>query len=122
MASVRRVVARWAPQLSLAEPEASLLQAAHIIDDRAPLGAATMVNGIALCAIHHLAYYRNLLGIDPRGVVHIALRLLDEIDGPMLRSGLQSSTAPRSSSRGAATSGQTAERLLLRFERFSAAA
>ncbi len=69
--------------------EATLLQAAHIIDDRDARGVATVVNGIALCAIHHLAYDRNLLGIDPGGVVHIARRLLDEIDGPMLRSGLQ---------------------------------
>lgn len=68
--------------------EASLLQAAHIVDDRDPQGNATIVNGIALCAIHHLAYDRNLLGIDPRGVVHIARRLLDEHDGPMLRDGL----------------------------------
>jgi putative restriction endonuclease len=43
----------------------------------------------ALCAIHHLAYDRNLLGIDPGGVVHITRRLPDEIDGPMLRTGLQ---------------------------------
>ncbi len=69
--------------------EATLLQAAHIVDDRDPRGTAIVINGIALCAIHHLAYDRNLLGIDPRGVVHIARRLLDEIDGPMLRSGLQ---------------------------------
>lgn len=69
--------------------EATLLQAAHIIDDRDPRGVATIVNGIALCAIHHLAYDRNLLGIDPRGVVHIARRLLDEHDGPMLSSGIQ---------------------------------
>ena len=48
-----------------------------------------MVNGIAMCAIHHLAYDRNLLGIDPRGIVHIADKLLREIDGPMLRAGLQ---------------------------------
>jgi putative restriction endonuclease len=48
-----------------------------------------VVNGIAMCAIHHLAYDRNLMGIDPRGVVHIAERLLHEQDGPMLRSGLQ---------------------------------
>lgn len=48
-----------------------------------------MVNGKALCAIHHLAYDRNLLGIDPIGVVHIAGRLLNEIDGPMLTTGLQ---------------------------------
>jgi putative restriction endonuclease len=44
---------------------------------------------LALCAIHHLAFDRNLLGIDPGGVVHIADRLLREIDGPMLRTGLQ---------------------------------
>jgi putative restriction endonuclease len=69
--------------------EATLLQAAHIIDDRDPRGVATIANGIALCAIHHLAYDRNLLGIDPRGVVHIARRLLDEHDGPMLSSGIQ---------------------------------
>jgi len=69
--------------------EATLLQAAHIINDLDPRGVATIVNGISLCAIHHLAYDRNLLGIDPGGVVHIARRLLNEIDGPMLRSGLQ---------------------------------
>ncbi len=69
--------------------EASLLQAAHIVEDRDPLGGATVVNGLALCAIHHLAYDRNLLGIDPDGVVHMQARLLDEIDGPMLTNGLQ---------------------------------
>jgi putative restriction endonuclease len=69
--------------------EATLLQAAHIIDDRNPWGNATVINGIALCAIHHLAYDRNLMGIDPDGVVHIAERLLKEIDGPMLQNGLQ---------------------------------
>ncbi len=69
--------------------EASLLQAAHILDDRHEHGAATVENGISLCAIHHLAYDRNLLGIDPGGVVHISRRLLDDTDGPMLRQGLQ---------------------------------
>lgn len=69
--------------------ERQLVQAAHIIEDRSPEGIAAVVNGIALCAIHHLAYDRNLLGIDPSGVVHIAGRLLAEIDGPMLRAGLQ---------------------------------
>ena len=69
--------------------EAALLQAAHIVEDRERSGIATIVNGIALCAIHHLAYDRNLMGIDPDGVVHIARRLLEEQDGPMLSSGLQ---------------------------------
>jgi putative restriction endonuclease len=69
--------------------EAALLQAAHIVDDRDPRGGATVDNGISLCAIHHLAYDRNLLGIDPKGIVHIASRLLEETDGPMLSQGLQ---------------------------------
>lgn len=69
--------------------ERALVQAAHIVEDATPEGVAAVVNGLALCAIHHLAYDRNLLGIDPAGIVHIARRLRDEHDGPMLRTGLQ---------------------------------
>jgi putative restriction endonuclease len=69
--------------------ERELVQAAHIVPDIEPEGIAAVVNGLALCAIHHLAFDRNLLGIDPTGVVHIADRLLREIDGPMLTTGLQ---------------------------------
>jgi putative restriction endonuclease len=69
--------------------ERALVQAAHIVPDTDPEGIAAVVNGLALCAIHHLAFDRNLLGIDPGGVVHIADRLLHEINGPMLTTGLQ---------------------------------
>ena len=69
--------------------EAELVQAAHIVEDADERGIAAVVNGLALCAIHHLAYDRNLMGIAPDGVVHIARRLRDERDGPMLREGLQ---------------------------------
>jgi putative restriction endonuclease len=72
---------------ALREPE--LIEASHIVRDVDPHGVAAVVNGIALCAIHHLAYDRNLLGIDPGGLVHIGRRLLEEQDGPMLRGGLQ---------------------------------
>jgi putative restriction endonuclease len=69
--------------------ERALVQAAHIVPDADPAGIAAVVNGLALCAIHHLAFDRNLLGIDPGGIVHIADRLLREVDGPMLKAGLQ---------------------------------
>jgi putative restriction endonuclease len=69
--------------------ERALVQAAHIVPDPEPEGIAAVVNGMALCAIHHLAFDRNLLGVDPDGVIHIASRLLHETDGPMLRTGLQ---------------------------------
>lgn len=66
-----------------------LLDAAHIIADSDPLGLPVIQNGMALCKIHHAAYDRNILGIRPDYVVEIHQRLLDEIDGPMLRHGLQ---------------------------------
>jgi len=66
-----------------------LLDAAHIIGDREEHGIAAVTNGLALCKIHHAAYDRNILGIRPDYVVEVHGRLLDEIDGPMLRYGLQ---------------------------------
>jgi putative restriction endonuclease len=46
-------------------------------------------NGLALCKIHHAAYDQRILGIRPDYVIEIHQRLLDELDGPMLRYGLQ---------------------------------
>ena len=66
-----------------------LLDAAHIIRDRDERGFAHVTNGLALCKLHHAAYDRNLLGIRPDFRVAINHRLLEEIDGPMLRHGLQ---------------------------------
>ncbi|MFN8159731.1 MAG: HNH endonuclease [Solirubrobacterales bacterium] len=53
-----------------------LIEASHIVRDADPAGIAAVVNGIALCAIHHLAYDRNLLGIDPSSLIHIGPQLL----------------------------------------------
>ena len=66
-----------------------LLDAAHIIADSDISGFAQVSNGLALCKIHHAAYDRNLLGITPDYEVRIDKDLLNEIDGPMLRHGLQ---------------------------------
>ncbi|NLT26514.1 MAG: restriction endonuclease [Microbacteriaceae bacterium] len=71
----------------LRHPE--LLDAAHIVRDRDEHGFAHVTNGLALCKIHHAAYDRDLLGIRPDYHVAVNHRLLDEIDGPMLRHGLQ---------------------------------
>lgn len=70
--------------------ERELVEASHIVRDVDEGGLPVVVNGIALCAIHHLAYDRNLMGIDPGRLVHIGRRLLEEEDGPMLGQGLQS--------------------------------
>lgn len=68
---------------------AELLDAAHIIEDGAEGGVAAITNGIALCKIHHAAYDRNFMGITADYEVRINGDLLNEVDGPMLRHGLQ---------------------------------
>lgn len=72
---------------SLAHGE--LLDAAHIVEDGRPGGDPVVPNGLALCKIHHAAYDRNILGISPDRVVHINADILAEVDGPMLKHGIQ---------------------------------
>lgn len=67
----------------------ALLDAAHIVPDGEPGGAPITSNGLALCKIHHVAYDRNMLGISPDYKVAINRELLEEVDGPMLRHGIQ---------------------------------
>jgi putative restriction endonuclease len=66
-----------------------LLDAAHILPDGHPLGTPVVPNGLALCKIHHAAYDQNILGVRPDLVVEVQEKVLLEVDGPMLRHGLQ---------------------------------
>jgi putative restriction endonuclease len=66
-----------------------LLEAAHILPDSDPRGEPVVSNGIALCKLHHAAFDRHILGVRPDLVVEIRRDILDEVDGPMLRHGLQ---------------------------------
>jgi putative restriction endonuclease len=102
--------------------ETELIEASHIIRDTDPEGVATVVNGIALCAIHHVAYDRNLLGIDPGELVHISGRLLRGADGPMLRTGLQGFHGVQINQPVRALDRPDPQRLALRFEEFESAA
>ena len=67
----------------------ALLDAAHILPDRDPRGAPVVTNGLGLCKMHHAAYDVHIVGIDADARVHVRTDILDEIDGPMLRHGLQ---------------------------------
>ncbi len=98
--------------------EQALVQATHIVEDPHAEGISAVVNGLALCAIHHLAYDRNLMGIDPDGVVHIASRLRHEKDGPMLREGLQGFHGRAITPPTRPAERPDPERLSYRFERF----
>jgi putative restriction endonuclease len=66
-----------------------LLEAAHILPDKHPLGEPIISNGLALCKLHHAAYDKNILGITPDHEIQIRKDILEEIDGPMLLHGLQ---------------------------------
>lgn len=100
---------------------AALLDAAHILPDRDERGNPQVPNGLALCRIHHGAYDVGIVGVDPDYLLHVRRDILDEIDGPMLRHGLQELhggklTVPRSAAKR-----PNREYLAERFEAFRAA-
>lgn len=85
-----RVLAAYESRCALCRlRHVELLDAAHIIPDGQPNGDPVVPNGLAMCKIHHAAYDRNILGVRPDLVVEVRRDILDEVDGPMLRHGLQ---------------------------------
>ncbi|MGA9853264.1 MAG: HNH endonuclease [Gammaproteobacteria bacterium] len=66
-----------------------LLDAAHIIPDADPGGHPEVFNGLSLCKIHHAAFDRRIIGIRPDYVIEVREDVLKEVDGPMLKYGLQ---------------------------------
>lgn len=72
---------------SLAHPR--LLDAAHIVPDSSDQGIASVGNGMSMCKIHHAAFDSYFLGVRPDLTVEIREDLLEEVDGPMLKHGLQ---------------------------------
>lgn len=66
-----------------------LLDAAHIVPDSAG-GTPEVSNGLSLCKIHHAAFDQRVLGVRPDdGRIQVRADVLLEIDGPMLKHGLQ---------------------------------
>jgi putative restriction endonuclease len=104
---------------ALREPQ--LIEAAHITRYADPSAITAVVNGIALCALHHLAYDRNLMGVDADCVIHIGARLLSEHDGPMLESGLQGFHGGKPSVPRRPQQRPDPARLAARFDQFLAA-
>lgn len=103
----------------LRHPE--LLDAAHILPDTHPNGLAVVPNGLALCKIHHAAYDANIVGIRPDLVIEVDRRVLAEIDGPMLRHGLQELNQQRITTPRARSAQPDKERLGERYEAFRVA-
>lgn len=118
----RRVLAAYREQCCVCRlRHVELLDAAHILPDRHPLGEPVVTNGLGMCKIHHSAYDAHIIGVDADAQVHVREDILREKDGPMLRHGLQEVSGtklilPRSA-------GQRPDRDFLaeRFELFRAA-
>lgn len=66
-----------------------LLDAAHIVPDNEKMGDPIVPNGLTLCKIHHTAFDVNIIGISADYNIKIREDVLHEIDGPMLKYGLQ---------------------------------
>ena len=64
-------------------PVRELLVGAHIIPD-AEGGPPSIQNGICMSALHHLAFDRHLIGVDPDFQVHVSSQLHDQEDGDLL--------------------------------------
>lgn len=85
-----RVLAAYHSQCCLCKLNHSeLLDAAHIIPDNEPKGDPIVPNGLTLCKIHHSAFDVNIIGISPDYTIHVREDILHEIDGPMLKHGIQ---------------------------------
>lgn len=103
----------------LRHPE--LLDAAHILPDSHPQGQPVVPNGLSLCKIHHAAYDRHILGVRPDLVLEVRGDVLAEVDGPMLRHGLQDLDGERLVVPRAARDRPDPTRLEARYEAFRAA-
>lgn len=98
-----------------------LLDAAHILED-ARGGEPRVTNGVALCKIHHAAFDRNVLGIEPGTLrLHVRQDILEEVDGPMLRYGLQALHGERLHAPSRASERPAADALAVRWEHFRSA-
>lgn len=85
-----RVLAAYSERCSMCRlRHRELLDAAHIVADTDPLGEPSVPNGLSLCKLHHAAFDRHIVAVDPDYRIVIRRDVLEEEDGPMLRHGLQ---------------------------------
>lgn len=84
-------------------------------------GDPVVPNGLALCKIHHGAYDVNLIGVRPDLTVEVAAKLIEEIDGPMLKHGLQGMAGTTLLIPSGKAAQPDQDRLRVRYEQFRAA-
>ena len=98
-----------------------LLDAAHILAD-ADGGQPVVPNGLSLCKIHHAAFDACVIGIQPEDYrVVVRQDILEEVDGPMLRHGIQDMEGSQLRIPRSKKLRPDQELLAVRFEQFLAA-
>lgn len=100
---------------------ASLLDASHIVDDKHAMGQPVVPNGLALCKIHHAGFDQNIIGVSPDLTISVRRDILEEIDGPMLKYGIQALEGQRLTSPRQTVARPDRERLAVRYADFVAA-
>lgn len=86
----QRVLRAYAQRCAICQlRRTELLEAAHILPDRHPLGEPVVSNGLALCNLHHAAFDHYIIGVRPDFIIEVRQDILEEVDGPMLKHGLQ---------------------------------
>ena len=95
-----------------------LLDAAHIIPDREEGGEPVVPNGLSLCKIHHAAFDSNIVGLSPDYKIIVREDILEEIDGPMLRYGIQEMHGQKILLPGSRKNWPNREKVAYRFELF----
>lgn len=100
---------------------ASLLDASHILDDKHALGQPVVPNGLALCKIHHAGFDQNIIGVSPDLTISVRRDILDEVDGPMLKFGIQALEGQRLTVPRQRVAAPDRNRLAMRFADFQSA-
>lgn len=114
-----KVLRAYASQCSLcALRHKELLDAAHIVPDSEEWGRPIIQNGLSLCKIHHAAFDNHIIGIDPDYTIHVRTDILQEIDGPMLKHGIQQMDRQKLILPRSKTDWPDRERLDYRYEKF----
>lgn len=114
-----RVLRAYKSQCSLCRlRHDELLDAAHIIPDKEDKGEPLVINGLSLCKIHHAAFDKNIIGITADYIVNVRKDILDEIDGPMLKYGIQSLENSKLILPSKKIDWPDQERLEIRYEKF----
>jgi putative restriction endonuclease len=77
-----------------------------------------LLNGHLLCKILHAAFDTNIVGLNPDYKIIVRKDILEEVDGPMLKYGIQDMHGQKIELPGKKKDQPDRERLAYRFERF----